>query len=94
MHRLKALGENRYVGDVRTMEVHDTWHPDCEGCLPGLIVAEGAGVGFEPDELSQALEEGFECCSWCFGREKDPEGPWTPSSESDHAMPESADPGA
>ena len=93
MHRLKALDKQRYIGDVRTMEVHDTWHPDCEGCLPGLIVAEGAGVGFEPDELSQALEEGFECCSWCFGK-NDPERSWRLGSESDPTLPEGANQGA
>ena len=66
--RLMSLGDRRYVGDIGTMLVHDRWHPDCEGCLPGFLISQGVAVGFEPDEIGQALEEGFECCSWCFNK--------------------------
>jgi hypothetical protein len=89
VHHLKSLAGHRFIGDLRTMEVHDTWHPGCEGCLPGTIVADGAGVGFEPDELRQALMEGFECCSWCFGRE-DPDEPWNMANGLDWTLSDGA----
>jgi hypothetical protein len=68
VYRLTRTGGARYVGDVRAKIVHDRWHPDCEGCLTGMLISEGAAVGFESDDLDEALLEGFECCSWCFDR--------------------------
>ena len=82
MYRLTRLGDHRYVGDIGTMIVHDIWHPDCEGCLPSLLVRERAAVGFDPDELNQALDEGFECCSWCFdGSDPRPPARWFDQAE-------------
>jgi hypothetical protein len=73
VYRLTSLHKHRYIGDIGTMVVHDRWHPDCESCLPELLVSERVAVGFEPDELNQALNEGFECCSWCFDRTVPPQ---------------------
>ena len=74
MHRLTKLGDRRFVGDVGTMIVHDRWHPDSEGCIPEFLVTQGVAVGFEPDELGQALRESFECCCWCIDK-SDPKRP-------------------
>jgi hypothetical protein len=85
VRNLKSLTNHRYVGDLRTMEVHDTWNPDCEGCLPDAISAAGAAVGFEPDQLEQALMEGFRRCGWCFGSE-DWDEPWDAASGLDWTL--------
>jgi hypothetical protein len=89
VHHLKSLANHRFIGDLRTMEVHDTWHPDCEGCLPEAIVAAEAAVGFEPDGLEQALLEGFERCAWCSGSEESDE-PWNTVSGLDWTLPDGA----
>ena len=71
---IRELGNQRYVGDAERMIVHDRWHADCEDCLMEEILARGAAVGFEPDELDQAFEEGYDYCEHCFDR-RSPERP-------------------
>lgn len=65
---IRELGDRRYVGDEEKKIVHDRRHVDCEDCLMEDIVARGAAVGFEPDELDQAFDEGYDYCEHCFDR--------------------------
>ena len=81
VEQISSLKKRRYVGDAASKIVHDRWHPDCEGCGLSNIIRRGDAVGFEPDTLDGALNEGYEYCEACFDKE-DPEAPpWaTPDS--------------
>ncbi len=72
--QIRELGDRRYFGDEEKKIVHDRWHADCEDCLMDDILARGAAVGFEPDDLDQAFGEGYEYCEYCFDR-RDPKRP-------------------
>jgi len=68
MYQIGEYEGQRYVGESDRAVVHDTWHPECEDCLVEDMVGRGVAVGFEPDDLEQALWEGFEYCEYCFDR--------------------------
>jgi hypothetical protein len=68
MVALRTRSDRRYIGDRRSMIVHDSWHENAEDCLMEEIIARGDGVGFDPDELERAFWEGFDYCDHCFDR--------------------------
>ena len=59
---------HRYVGDRRTMLVHDLDHedPDVRGCGITGLTPDSIEV-FEPDTLKQAYRQGYEFCPSCIG---------------------------
>ena len=65
-HRLKDLDGVRYVGDAQQGTVHDRHHEECEDCLMEDLVRRGDAVGFKPDALEQAFNEGYDYCDWCL----------------------------
>lgn len=68
MRAIERLDDVRFVGDRNAMVVHDTWNDDCEVCCLNELLKAGACVGFEPDTLEQAFNEGFDYCDECLGR--------------------------
>lgn len=68
MYQIVQHDGQRYVGEADRYIVHDTWHSECEPCIIEDIVVRGVAVGFEPDDLDQALWEGFEYCEHCFDK--------------------------
>ncbi|MBD3368568.1 MAG: hypothetical protein GF405_10440 [Candidatus Eisenbacteria bacterium] len=73
-HRLKDIDGVRYVGDAQRGIVHDRHHEECEDCLVENLVQRGAAVGFRPDTLAQAFDEGYDYCDWCLDG-SDPDAP-------------------
>lgn len=63
--KLLALRDERFVGDSRTMVVHDRLSEDCEDCLMDPLIQQGIAVSFEPDTETQAFEEGYDYCDYC-----------------------------
>ncbi|MBD3349736.1 MAG: hypothetical protein GF400_11155 [Candidatus Eisenbacteria bacterium] len=69
-----SVDSMRFVGDRESMFVHDRWNRESESCFLERLVEDGKAVGFEPDTLEQAFNEGFDYCDNCIGKEE-PEGP-------------------
>jgi hypothetical protein len=82
-HRLTFIDGVRFVGDARRKVVHDRWHGECEDCILDDLLGQGHAVGFVPDQLSQALEEGYDYCDWCIdGSDPEPPSGWGRPRES------------
>ena len=54
-----------YFGNIQHKEVHELKH-ERDNCRVGDILAAGHGVGFLPDNLSQASSEGYGKCPDCI----------------------------
>ena len=54
----------RWLGDKRTQLVHDVDACDRPEIVED-IVASDSGIGFGPDELSEARNRGYRRCSCC-----------------------------
>jgi hypothetical protein len=85
-HPLRNLDGRRYVGDRERQVVHDTWHDECEDCIIEDLVHRDRAVGFAPDTLGQAFEEGYDYCDWCVDG-SDPEPKATRSERSERRPP-------
>lgn len=70
MRPLADKSDVRFVGDRDTMFVHDSRNPASEECFLQKLVEGGLAVGFEPDTLEQAFNEGFDYCDTCVGAEE------------------------
>jgi hypothetical protein len=84
VERISDWGERRYIGDRANNMVHDTWHPDSQGCGIEDIFDRGDAVGFEPDTLDGALWAGYEYCEVCHDK-TDPPRPSDRGSNTSHA---------
>ncbi len=72
-HRLTNINGSRFIGDAEQGVVHDRRHEECEDCLVQDLVDRGRAVGFRPDTLAQAFDEGYDYCDWCLdGSDPDP----------------------
>lgn len=60
----------QFVGDLRTMEVHDVTNEKPRCGLPETIDA-GYAITFLPDTITNASDEGFSWCPYCIGAEAD-----------------------
>ena len=67
VRELTRLNDVRYVGDRESMVIHDSWNGESEGCCLDGLSDKGTAVGFEPDTLEQAFQEGFDYCDHCIG---------------------------
>ena len=56
----------RYLGNSNTMEVHDLQNEKSQ-CQIDEIIAAGHAVGFRPDTLTQAHNEGYDNGAYCIG---------------------------
>ncbi|GBD14472.1 hypothetical protein HRbin25_00346 [bacterium HR25] len=63
-----SLKGQRYIGDVENKIVHDVLHedPTPDGCRIWDLVQAGKAVRFQPDRLSQAVQEGYQPCNKCL----------------------------
>ena len=60
------LYESRFCGNINTKEVHDLDNEQTN-CQIDEIIDAGHAKSFEPDELEQAHEEGYDNCAYCIG---------------------------
>ncbi len=58
-----------FLGNKNKMEVHDQTKEDksANGCQIDEFLKAGHGVGFIPDTLEKAHEEGYDNCAKCIG---------------------------
>lgn len=58
-----------FLGNSNKKEVHDLRKEDtsANGCQIDEILRAGHGVGFVPDTLVQAHNEGYDNCAKCIG---------------------------
>lgn len=61
----RPFEEHRYVGDKRSMVVHDTEN-ESEACAIDEIVAAEAVALFGPDTLPEARNRGYRPCESCL----------------------------
>lgn len=59
----------RFLGNVRTKEVHDL-NNKTNQCQIEEIINAGNAVRFMPDTLTQACNEGYDNCHWCIGNSR------------------------
>lgn len=59
----------RFLGNNNKKEVHDQTKEDKSpsGCQIDEFLRAGHGVGFSPDTLDQAHNEGYDNCAKCIG---------------------------
>ncbi|HVM41132.1 MAG TPA: hypothetical protein VM618_10185 [Acidimicrobiia bacterium] len=69
MSRPSRFEEHQYLGDKRTLVVHDL---DAAGdeCAIAEIVAENKALGFGPDTLAEARNRGYRPCRRCIPKQR------------------------
>jgi len=62
----------RFLGNSNEKEVHDQTKEDKNpnGCQIDEFLRAGHGVGFTPDTLDQAHNEGYDNCAKCIGNSR------------------------
>lgn len=68
MARPARFEHHRYLGDKRSMVVHDLDRP-AGGCGLGDLLASERFLAFAPDVVPEARNRGFRPCRWCLAEE-------------------------
>jgi len=65
-HKVTSRVGLRFLGNLRTTEVHDLTRETTQ-CQIDEILRAGHAVGFRPDTLAQAHSERYDNCAYCIG---------------------------
>ena len=63
--RIQSRSGRRYLGNDNRLEVHDLQREKTQ-CQIDEIIANNQAVGFDPDTLDQAHQEGYENGAYCI----------------------------